>query len=157
MNCFGNKEEIYENLLEKEYENLFPQYNEDHGDIYGDINYIDNMSYRSENYILFGANELSSGQMDFEYVYDNIKENNGPNTSENSEKSTEPKTEKKPEKEKIFEITKEKSTQEPKEINLLEKKREREGKHTKDSFDNIVRKIKSKSFGGILGFIWKKC
>ena len=159
MNCFGNKEEKYENPLEQEYENLFSQNNEDpfyveesldHGDIYGDINYIDNMSYRSENNILFGANELSSGQMDFEYVYDNIKENNGPNTSENSEKSTEPKTEKKPEKEKIFEITKEKSTKEPEEIKLLEKKREREGKHTKDSFDNIVRKIKSKSFGGIL-------
>ena len=83
MNCFGNKEEKYENPLEQEYENLFSQNNEDpfhveesifHGDIYGDTILIDDMSYREDNCNLFRYNELSSGQMDFEYVYDNHKE-----------------------------------------------------------------------------------
>lgn len=153
-------EEMNENPFE--YKNIFgeanPFYENDgdfYGDIYGKTNVIDLMDQSEHINAFFGNDDSSSSQIDYELVVDNRNKEKEPNTSENSEKSTEAKTIK----EKIFEITKEKkntkepieNTKEPKEIKLLEKKREREGNHhTKDSFDNILRKIKSKIFDSIL-------
>lgn len=149
---FGNKEEMNENPFE--YKNIFgeanPFYENDgdfYGDIYGKTNVIDLIAESELNNPLFENDDSSSGQLDYELVVDNSNKEKESNTSENSEKSTEAKTEK----EKIFEITKEKkNAKEPEEIKLLEKKREREGNlHTKDSFDNILRKIKSNIFESI--------
>lgn len=176
---FNNRnEEIYENPLEynnyirEEEENPFQDNSYLGIDIYGETSVLDMVTESGHitGHInaLFGNDDSSSGQLDYELVEDDSHKNeNEPNTAENSEKSTDANTEKKPEKKsekgKIFEITKEKknaeepkeNTKEPKETKLLEKKREREGTHTKDKFDNILRKIKSKLFEAILKILNK--
>lgn len=151
--CYGNEQDFGNN------ENFF------HSDYYEGTICFDELTYNEHSCNLFIEDKDSDK---YELVEDDSHKNeNEPNTAENSEKSTDANTEKKPEKKsekgKIFEITKEKknaeepkeNTKEPKETKLLEKKREREGTHTKDKFDNILRKIKSKLFEAILKILNK--
>jgi hypothetical protein len=129
----------------------------------------------NDNCRLGGKNELNLEEHSFDYFHPLLDgfnfnekiEKDQQNSEENTSKTTEEKTENKNQKEEfktekteyiiktgsIFSINKEpKIKVEENEIqnkNLLGKKRYDEN-HTKNAFDNIVRKIKSKLFGAII-------
>jgi hypothetical protein len=134
------------------------------------LNLYDSFESNGKNFFEYEENSLGSNKDIFDgFDYNEKKENVQQNSIENSSKTTETNTDKeKKEKETkidniektdyliqgdIFSIKKEPKIKfeekETKEKDLLGKKRLDEN-HTKNAFDNIVRKIKSKLFGAII-------
>ena len=134
------------------------------------LNLYDSFESNGKNFFEYEENSFGSNKDIFDgFDYNEKKENVQQNSIENSSKTTETNTDKeKKEKETkidniektdyliqgdIFSIKKEPKIKfeekETKEKDLLGKKRLDEN-HTKNAFDNIVRKIKSKLFGAII-------